>query len=81
MQEQPTLTPAEREGQIDSAVLSLLVNTEDQRLWSFEEIEREMGSSPIDSLSRLYGGGLIHRLDKKFFWATRAAIVADEIAM
>lgn len=81
MQEQPTLTPVEHEGMIDQAVLALLVNADDQRLWSFEEIEREMGSNPIDSLNRLYGGGLIHRLDKRFFWATRAALMSDEIAM
>ncbi len=81
MQQEPTLSPAEREGMTDSAILGLLVNAEDQRLWSFEEIEREMGYNPIDSLNRLYGGGLIHRLDKKFFWATRAALMADEISM
>lgn len=81
MQEQPTLSVAEREGMKDAAVLGVMVNAVDQRLWSFEEIEREMGSNPIDSLNRLYGGGLIHRLDKEFFWATRAALMAEEIAM
>jgi hypothetical protein len=81
MQEQPTLSPAEREGMIDAGVLGLLVNADEQRLWSFEEIEREMGSNPTDSLNRLYGGGLIHRLDKRFFWASRAALMSDEIGM
>ena len=79
MQDQRTLEPGEQDAQDDSAVLSLMVNTEHQRLWSFDEIEREMGSNPIDSLNRLYGAGLIHRLDKRFFWATQAALVADEI--
>lgn len=81
MQEQTTLSPAEREGMTDSAILEMLVNADGQRLWSFDEIEREMGSNPIDSLNRLYGGGLIHRLDKRFFWATRAALMSDEISM
>ncbi len=81
MQEQSTPTIAEREGMIDSAILGLLVNADDQRLWSFDEIEREMGCNPIDSLNRLYGGGLIHRIDKQFFWATRAALMSDEISM
>ena len=35
----------------------------------------------MDSLNRLYSGGLIHRLDKQFFWASRAALMSDEIAM
>lgn len=81
MHQEPTLSVTEKEGMIDQAVLSLLVNADDQRLWSFEEIEREMGENPIDSLNRLYGGGLVHRLDKKFFWATRAALMMDEIEM
>jgi hypothetical protein len=81
MPEQPTLSVAEQEGMIDQAILGLLVNTNEQRVWSFEEIEREMGYNPIDSLNRLYGGGLVHRLDKQFFWATRAALMSDEISM
>jgi hypothetical protein len=39
-----------------------------------------MGRDVTDSLNRLYGGGLIHRLDG-FVWASRAAVMADEIAM
>jgi hypothetical protein len=81
MPEQPTLSVAEQEGMIDQAILGLLVNTNEQRVWSFEEIEREMGYNPIDSLNRLYGGGLVHRIDKQFFWATRAALMSDEISM
>jgi hypothetical protein len=51
-------------------------------LGQLDEIEREMGRDPSDSLNRLYGSGLIHRLDgKRLFWATRAALMADEIAI
>lgn len=75
MQNQPTV--AEREGAIDCAILGMLVNS-DLRLWARDEIEREMGRDVTDSLNRLYGGGLIHRLEG-FAWATRAALMADEI--
>jgi hypothetical protein len=50
-----------------------------QRPWSREEIDREIGSDTTDSLNRLYGVGLIHRLDG-FVWVTRAAIAAEEMA-
>lgn len=82
MHTEPSLTGIEQDNSEDAAVLSVMINASDQRLWSFEEIEREMGRDPSDSLARLYGGGLIHRLeDKKFFWATRAALMAEEIAV
>jgi hypothetical protein len=78
MQEQPTLTPAERDGQIDGEILAILVDSEYHRPWAVEEIAREIGQNPTDSLNRLYGAGLIHRLGA-FVWATRAAVVVKEI--
>ena len=80
MHDQTTLSPAERQGQLDSAILGLLMLETSHRPWSVDEIAREIGKDPTDSLNRLYGGGLIHRLDG-FVWATRAAAMADEIAM
>lgn len=79
MQDQRTLTPAEEDGHIDSAILGLLMEPDVQRPWSREEIDREIGSNTTDSLNRLYGVGLIHRLDG-FVWVTRAAIAAEEMA-
>ena len=79
MQEDPTPTPAEREHTLDGAILGLLIDLEYHRPWSAEEIAREVGEDVTDSLNRLYGAGLIHRLDG-FVWATHAAVVADEIA-
>jgi hypothetical protein len=79
MQQQRTCTPADEDTMIDAAVLGLLIHRDDQRPWSKDEIDREIGQNSIDSLNRLYGAGLLHRL-KGFFWATRAAIVADEIS-
>ena len=64
---------AEDEERVDAAVLALLLGTD--RLWSVEEVNREIGD-PIeaaDSLARLYGAGLIHRLEG-FVFATRAAV-------
>ncbi len=80
MQEQRILSPAEEDGQIDGAVLGLLIYPDSQRPWSIDEITREIGDDTIDSLNRLYGAGLIHRLDG-FVWATRAALMADEIGI
>jgi hypothetical protein len=64
--------------QADSLVMEALVD--DQRMWSDDEIVREIGREARDSLNRLYGGGLIHRLDG-YAWATRAAIKAREVEM
>jgi hypothetical protein len=38
------------------------------------------GLGETDSLKRLYGAGLIHRL-QGFAWATRAALMTDEITL
>jgi predicted transcriptional regulator len=60
----------------DAVVLEMLVD--DQRVWSDDEIVRDLGIEARDSLNRLHSAGLIHRNDG-FSWATRAAIKADEI--
>jgi hypothetical protein len=80
MQDQTTFSPAEQEGQIDSTILGLLIYENAQRPWSFDEIAREIGKNPTDSLNRLYGGGLIHRLED-FVWASRAAVMAKDIRL
>jgi hypothetical protein len=80
MQDQRTLTPAEEDGKIDSAILGCLRDSDEQRPWSDDEITREIGSDTTDSLNRLYGVGLVHRLDG-FVWATRAAIAADYLTI
>ena len=80
MHSQPTPTIIERDAQTDSALLMVLLDETSHRPWSVDEIAREMGEDPTDSLRRLYGGGLIHRLDG-FVWASRAAALADEISL
>ena len=61
----------------DAVVLEMLVD--DQRVWSDDEIVREVGIEARDSLGRLHGACLIHR-HAGFSWSTRAAIKAEEIA-
>jgi hypothetical protein len=78
--EQPTRTVAERDGQTDRAVLGLLIYERTQGPWAVEEVAREIGRNPTDSLDRLYGGGLIHRIDG-FVWATRAAVIAQATSL
>jgi hypothetical protein len=78
MHDQPTLSPAERDAQQDRVILDMLMLETSHRPWSVDEIARELRSDPTDSLRRLYGGGLIHRLEQ-FVWASHAAVVAEEI--
>lgn len=79
MHDQPSLSPAEEDARIDGAILMTLLSAP-HRPWSVDEITRAMDCNPSDSLRRLYGGGLIHRLDG-FVWASRAAVLADELAL
>ena len=74
----PETTPAEREALIDGAILGLLVNDDSHRPWSVQEVEREVQRDATDSLGRLHGGGLIHRLDG-FVWAARPAVMLDAL--
>ncbi|HEY3759088.1 MAG TPA: hypothetical protein VGL37_04965 [Solirubrobacteraceae bacterium] len=75
--QQAELTPAERQRQLDSTILTMLVH-EEALLWSVEEIAREIKTDPVDSLERLQDGGFIHRLEN-YVWATRTAFIADEL--
>jgi len=66
---------------IDRAVLSMLVHDPAQGLWAVDEVVREIGdgSAVADSLARLYGAGLVHRLEG-FVFATRPALRAEQLA-
>jgi hypothetical protein len=81
MQDQRIQTVADEEVQTDQAVLGLLL-TDSAAIWSVEEMASEIGN-PIhvtDSINRLAGIGLVHRLDG-FVFATRAAAKATELAL
>lgn len=74
--------PSPDSEQVDSAVLGLLLAPDSERPWSDEEIAREIGDKveTTDSLARLAGAGLVHRL-KGFSWASRAALHGDALRL
>jgi hypothetical protein len=80
MQGQPIADPAEANGTCDSTVLDLLV-LEHDGLWSVDELKRMLGDPTAvdDSLARLHGLGLVHRLDG-FVCATRSAAHVHSLA-
>ena len=81
MYDQPNPSPAADDETIDSGILDLLLRADESRPFSVDEVVREIGhKSATDGLARLYGAGLVHRLDG-FVWATRAAIKSDQLAL
>lgn len=74
-------TPAEREEDDDRAVLTMLVDNDNHRPWSVQEVTAEIGDALVvtDCLDRLSAGGLVHRLEG-FVCATRAAVRAGRLA-
>jgi hypothetical protein len=79
-QDQEPLTVAEEDDRTDKAIIDLLIDPAVQRPWAVEEIAREIGDTieTVDSLARLAGAGLIHRLDD-FAWASRAALHSERL--
>jgi hypothetical protein len=80
MHDQPS--PAVEDDRTDFAVLMLLLEDGVPRPWAVEEVAREIGDSMAvdDTLSRLHGAGLVHRLDG-FVFATRAAQQSVRLAL
>jgi hypothetical protein len=84
MHDQGSCTPAEGEDRIeedrlDFEVFQLLLG-DAQRLWSVEEVAREVGVrlDTEDALTRLCGAGLVHRLEG-FVFATRPALRSAQL--
>jgi hypothetical protein len=75
---QPTPAIIEQDNMIDRAILGLLMQDASHRPWTVAEVEREIGEETEDGVARLFGSGLIHKLDD-FVWASRAAVMADDI--
>ena len=75
MQDERIRDVAEEEAKWDHAVLQLLAG--ESGPWSIDEVIREIGDrfAAEDAISRLYGAGLLHRLES-FVFATRAGISA-----
>lgn len=81
------MTPSENQPRaddekFDQAILGLLLHETAAGPWAIDELAREIGDlvEVEDSLARLYGVGLIHRLSDRFVFPTRAAVRASELA-
>jgi hypothetical protein len=63
----------------DAAIMGLLL--ERSTPWAVDELVREVGDSidASDSLARLVGGGLVHRLAGDFVIASRTAELASSM--
>ncbi|MEX1141380.1 MAG: hypothetical protein WEB79_03605 [Thermoleophilaceae bacterium] len=80
MHDQRTPTPAERDDQIDGAILAFLLDR--PALRAADEVAREVGDeiAAADGLGRLARAGLIHRLDR-FVFASQAAERGQRLAL
>lgn len=80
--DQPTANIREQEDGIQGCILRRLVDSEQQRPWSVDEVIRDCDDAvdAQDAIANLHGAGLIHRIGD-FVFATRAAIRADEISI
>jgi predicted transcriptional regulator len=67
-------------GEHEGALLMFLLSETMRGPVSVDEVAREMRRDPTDALHSLHAAGLIHRLGD-FVWASRAAVLADEVGI
>jgi predicted transcriptional regulator len=80
--EQPSPdTPDRAKHATDATVLDLLVDDENQRPWTIDELGLEIGSAAVveDAINNLHAAGLVHRTSDGFIFATRAAVTFEQI--
>jgi hypothetical protein len=66
----------------EGTVLDLLLDAENQRPWSIEEVNLEIGNAVVvaDAIANLRAAGLIHKTSDHFIFASRAAVRFSQIA-
>lgn len=81
MQDESSRTQQAGDESVQQAVMSMLLDTAQQRPWAVAEIQCAIGDAnkASDALANLRADGLIHRCGE-FVFASRAAVRADEIA-
>lgn len=74
-------TPDRAKNATNATVLDLLIEDENQRPWTHDELALEIGSSVVveDAIANLHAAGLIHETSDGFVFATRAAIQFEQI--
>lgn len=80
MREQRTPAPCEEDETVDRTVMLILLDREQPWPRSIEDLGRELGQDPSDSVARLKGAGLLYTL-AQFVWPTRAAVRAEQLCL
>lgn len=82
MQDESSRKEAIEAGQVEQAVLAMLLDDAQQRPWSIAEVQCAIGNEvqAYDALTDLRADGLVHRIGD-FVFASRAAVRADDISL